>query len=184
MTTPAERFVQRADEVLLQTCETARRLVPSHQAAVTLMVPGDWGRARKVFSLSERYAEWKDFHVPARGVGVHALPIPHGECARMTQAELVAHPAWRDFDRTAKTHPPMRGWLAVPLFGDDGLRYGLLQLSDRADGGDFTERDADDLRGLARIAEIGLSALGRELRAATGGSPFDLRPSQVTNVLD
>ncbi len=184
MSTPAEDFVRRADEVLRQTCETARRLVPAHQAAITLMVPGDWGRARKVFSLSERYAGWRDFHVPARGVGVHAMPIARGEAVRMTQAELVAHPAWKDFDSTSATHPPMRGWLAVPLFGDDGLRYGLLQLSDRADGGDFTERDADDLRHLARLAEIGLSALGRELRAATGGSPFDLAPDQVTSVLD
>lgn len=59
-------FERRADEVLEQTCGTARRLIGAHQAAITLMVPGDWSRARKYFSLSARYAAWRDFRAPAR----------------------------------------------------------------------------------------------------------------------
>ena len=34
----------------------------------------------------------------------------------------------------------MRGWLAVPLDGSDGVNYGFIQASDRLDG-DFTELD-------------------------------------------
>ena len=37
----------------------------------------------------------------------------------------------------------MRGWLAPAAFGEDGRCYGLLQLSDKAGGADFTAEDAD-----------------------------------------
>ena len=33
----------------------------------------------------------------------------------MTQQELTAHPRWRGFGDAAQWHPPLRGWLAVPL---------------------------------------------------------------------
>lgn len=175
-------FVRRADEVLRETCEVARSLIHTHQAAITLMVPGDWAQARKYFSLSEKYAAWREFRAPAQGIGTHGLVITRHESFRLTQDELVHHPAWRNFAATAATHPPMRGWLAVPLVGDDEQTYGLLQLSDKVDGSEFSERDERDLRSLARIAELGLSALGREREAAQPGTPFVLSPAQVTRV--
>jgi len=182
MTSADDFFRTKADEVLQCTCETARRLVGTHQAAITLMVPGDWSRGRKYFSLSDKYAAWRDFHAPAVGVGTHALVVRRSQSFRLTQEELAAHPAWRGFDRTARTHPPMRGWLAVPLVGDDGLNYGLLQLSDKVDGTEFVARDEEDLRHLARIAELGLSALGREREQRSGGTPFSLEAAQTTRV--
>lgn len=39
--------------------------------------------------------------------------------------------------RRPDTHPPVRGLLAVPIVGEDGLNYGLLQVSDQVDGTDF-----------------------------------------------
>jgi len=44
--------------------------------------------------------------------------------------------------------------------------YGLLQLSDKAGGANFTEQDADNIRDLAAFAGATLDAL----RAARGGS--------------
>ena len=59
----------------------------------------------------------------------------------LTQAELEQHPGWKHFGVEAGKHPPMRGWLAVPLVGEDGRNYALLQLSDKYDEADFTQED-------------------------------------------
>ena len=39
----------------------------------------------------------------------------------------------------------MRGWLAVPLIGQDQHNYGLLQLSDKYNDAEFTEEDESHL---------------------------------------
>src|SRR5262249_54804153 len=50
-------FNARTDHLLQTTCEVARALVGAHQAAMAMLVAGDWANARKYFSLSEnRYA--------------------------------------------------------------------------------------------------------------------------------
>jgi hypothetical protein len=40
----------------------------------------------------------------------------------------------------------MRGWLATTVCGVDGRSYGLLQLSDKSGGADFTTEDEDRMR--------------------------------------
>ena len=80
---------------------------------------------------------------------------------RFTQAKLEQHPAWKHFGVEAGKHPPMRGWLAVPLVGEDGRNYGLLQLSDKYDEADFTQEDEAQLEQLARLTARALSALCR-----------------------
>jgi hypothetical protein len=52
------------------------------------------------------------------------------------------------------------------VFGEDGRKYGILQLSDKAGGADFTAEDADRLRELAAFAGATLDAF----RAARRGS--------------
>jgi GAF domain-containing protein len=84
---------------------------------------------------------------------------------RLTQAEVEAHPAWQGFGNQAAAHPPMRGWLATAVGGEDGRRYGLLQLSDNAGRADFTAEDADRLSELAAFAGATLDAF-RAARAA------------------
>src|SRR5919198_140729 len=95
---------------------------------------GDGHAARKFFNLSERYDRWHDYRVDPRGLGLHGLEIPPGEVVRLTQAEVEAHPAWKGFGSQAEAHPPMRGWLASAVCGEDGRSYRLLQLSDKAGG--------------------------------------------------
>jgi len=45
----------------------------------------------------------------------------------------------------------MRGWLATSVCGKDGRVYGLLQLSDKSDGGDFDESDDANIHELAAL---------------------------------
>lgn len=152
-------FVAAMDRTLRLTAELARALGGAHQSAATLIVADDWPHARKWFSLSPKYAAWFAYRAPAVGVGLHALVVAENTPLRLTQEEVEAHPAWRRFGREAGKHPPMRGWLAVPLIGRDGHNYGLLQLSDKEDGGDFTADDETRLTQLAQLTALTLDTL-------------------------
>ena len=161
-------FEIRVDATLQMTCELARALIGAHQAAMSLIVSGDWLHARKYFSYSDRYAAFGDFAMPARGVGLHALVVAENRALRLTQDEVEGHPAWRNYAEAAGTHPPLRGLLAVPIVGEDGLNYGLLQLSDKERDGDFDEDDERHLRRLAELASLALDALFRVRKLRSG----------------
>lgn len=157
--TPPTPFATGVDQVLRLTAEVARNLIGAHQAAAALIVSDDWKHARKWFSLSSKYADWFAYRVPAVGFGIHALVVTDGKPMRLTQAELEAHPAWRGFGTEADKHPPMRGWLAVPLIGPNQRHYGLLQLSDKYNDADFTEDDEVHFGQLAQLTAIALNNL-------------------------
>lgn len=165
------RFAEAADEVLAGSTELLRRTVPSHQAAIALVVAGDWSSVRKYFSLSEKYAAWADYAVPARGSGVHEWLRHQPGVVRWTQEELERHPAFRGFSGQA-AHPPMRGWLATTIRDRDDTVWGIIQLSDRADGADYDEYDAQTLELFAASLSLSLGALwdlhGERRRAARG----------------
>jgi GAF domain-containing protein len=152
-------FAEAVDRALHLTAEIARNLVGAHQGAAALLISGDWKHARKWFSLSSKYAEWDEYRAPAVGVGLHALVVNENRAIRLTQAEVEAHPAWRGFGTEATNHPPMRGWLAVPLIGQDQHNYGLLQLSDKYNDAEFTEEDESHLIQLAQLTAMTLDAL-------------------------
>ncbi|HEY2948929.1 MAG TPA: GAF domain-containing protein [Micromonosporaceae bacterium] len=154
------RFMLAADPVLAQAAELARVLARAHQGAATQLIGGAWANARKYFSLSEKYAAWADYRAPARGIGIHAYAHRVNQPIRLTDSELRAHPEWRGFGPEAGRHPPMRGWLAVPLIGSDGQNYGFIQASDRLVG-DFTEQDEANLVRLATLTSAALDALAQ-----------------------
>jgi len=176
-------FKSRVDATLQTSCEVARALIGAHQAAMSLIIRGDWPHARKYFSLSDKYASFRDFTMPARGIGLHALVVAQNTALRLTQAEVERHPAWRGYAEAAGSHPPLRGLLAVPIVGEDGLNYGLLQLSDKVDGTDFNEDDERRLQRLAGLAAFALDALAR-VRRLRGGEevPILERDSLATFV--
>jgi len=87
------------------------------------------------------------------------MAIPPGEVVRLTEAEVLAHPLWRGFGALADTHPPMRGWLATSVCGDDGRIRGMLQLSDKSGGRDFDETDEKNIHELAALVGETLEAL-------------------------
>ena len=79
------------------------------------------------------------------------MAIPPGEVVRLTEAEVLSHPLYHGFGPLADAHPPMRGWLATSVCGDDGRIYGLLQLSDKSGGRDFDESDEAHIQELAAL---------------------------------
>ena len=107
----------------------------------------------------EKYAAFRDFRVDPKGYGLHGMTIPPGEVVRLTEAGVLAHPLWRGFGQLADAHPPMRGWLATSVCGDDGRVRGLLQLSDKSGGRDFDESDEMNIRELAALVGETLEAL-------------------------
>lgn len=149
----------RLDDLLHRTCSLARALAGAEQSALSVDLDGDGHAARKFFSLSARYERWREFRAEPRGLGLHAIKLEPGQVVRLTQDELEAHPLWTGFGEEADRHPPMRGWLATPVCGDDGRNYGMLQLSDKSDGGEFTVEDEDNIRELAAFAGAALDAL-------------------------
>jgi len=151
----------RVDDLLHRTCHLARALTGAEQAALKVDLDGDGTAARKFFNLSERYDAFRDYRVDPRGSGLHGIQIDPGVVVRLTQEEVEHHPAWTAFGSQAGEHPPMRGWLATPVCSEEGERrsYGLLQLSDKSGGRDFTEDDANRLRELAAFAGATLDAL-------------------------
>ena len=153
-------FMVAVDPVLGQAAELARVLARAHQGAATQLIGEGWAHARKYFSLSEKYAAWADYHTPARGFGIHAYAHTVHRPIRLTDQELRAHPAWRNFGDEHDRHPPMRGWLAVPLIGSDRANYGFIQASDRLEG-DFTEQDEANLVRLASLTSTALDALAQ-----------------------
>lgn len=154
-------FTEAIDGVLHLTVDLARRLIGAHQGAAALIIEGDWTSMRKYFSLSPRYAAWYAYRTPAVGFGIHADVVKQNAPIRLTQAELERHPDWRGFGTQADQHPPMRGWLAVPLLRQNGHNYGLLQLSDKYDDQDFTEEDETQLTRLAQLTAKTLEAIHR-----------------------
>lgn len=180
-----EAFVAAANTVMADAADLARAVVPSHQAAATIIVAGDWSTGRKYFSLSEKYAAWADYGSPAVGVGSHAWLLREAAerartagpplaadrlpmVVRYTDAELDAHPAWLGFGTERGKHPPMRGWMAAPIVGRDGVVWGMVQLSDKADGTDYSADDEAAFARFGRLVTTALEALwdARELRRA------------------
>jgi GAF domain-containing protein len=145
-----EAFASAANQALSLAVETLRVLVGAHQAAAAIIVQEDWASIRKVFSLSEKYADWATYRTPATGYGIHSWLLRHNRPVRLTQAELEAHPEWRGFGTEAPAHPPMRGWLATPIVDRAGINWGLLQLSDKYEG----EFSAEDEHNVAKFAEL------------------------------
>jgi GAF domain-containing protein len=156
----------RLDDLLHRACSLARALTGAEQAALSVDMDGDGRATRKFFNLSAKYTRWRDFRVDPRGLGLHGIQPEPGEVVRLTQDEVEAHPAWTGFGDLAETHPPMRGWLAAAVGGEGGRWYGLLQLSDKSDGTDFTAEDEERIRELAAFTGATLDAL-RAVRAAT-----------------
>jgi GAF domain-containing protein len=150
---------ERVDALLRRTCTLARALTGAEQAALKLWVDEDASQARKYFSLGAKYADYADYRVNPQGFGLHGIEIAAGDVVRLTQAEVEKHPAWTAFGYQATQHPPMRGWLATAVCGEGGRRYGLLQLSDKVDGADFTEDDAAWISELAALVGETLDAL-------------------------
>jgi GAF domain-containing protein len=176
-------FMVAADPLLAEAAELARVLARAHQGAAAQLIGEGWARGRKYFSLSEKYARWADYRAPAKGFGIHAYAHEVSLPIRLTDEELRAHDEWRNFGDEIDNHPPMRGWLAVPLIGSDGANYGFIQASDRLEG-EFTEQDEANLVRLATLTSTALDALAQlhlpEYRRKVAGRSSRSRSDEPT----
>ena len=146
------------EEMLEAVTREVRLTIGAHQAVTSLTVDGSLAQSIRTVSLSERYADWKDYAVSPDGSGIYAVVCESNQPMRLTQAELEAHPRWHGFGDQAASHPPMRGWLAAPLVARDGRNLGVVQLSDRLEG-EFDEEDESLLVQMARIASIAIDRI-------------------------
>ncbi len=48
------------------------------------------------------------------------MSIPPSAVVRLTQDEVLHHPLYRNFGHVTDSHPPLRGWLATSVGGEDG----------------------------------------------------------------
>src|SRR5262249_58568553 len=87
-----DTLAARLDAVLRRTCLIARAMTGAEQAALKLWVGEDAAKARKYFSLSEKYASYRDFRVDPHGFGFQRQANPPGEGVRLTQQEGVRPP--------------------------------------------------------------------------------------------
>ena len=141
-------------DALTAIAEQTRLLIGAHQSAVSYIPDGDFTRASHATSLSEKYAKYRTYDVMPTGKGIWAKIFEDGRAMRMNEAELHADPRFKKFsdlkDARGLEHPPMPGWLAVPVLRRSGAPIGLLQLSDRFEG-DFTDADQTLLTAVATM---------------------------------
>ena len=156
---------------LQRATEMARDLVPCHQALASLTVHPSMAQAIQTVSLSDKYSAWRDYDESPDGSGVYRQVCETNRPMRLTQAELEAHAGWTGFGEAKDRHPPMRGWLAVPLTTEDGKNLGLIQLSDRASG-EFTAEDEALMLELAHVASVVIQRLkmADDLRGAVASA--------------
>ncbi|QSQ22507.1 PAS domain-containing protein [Pyxidicoccus parkwayensis] len=143
------------DALLRVIAEQARELIGAHQAMTSMAVKGREGPSLQVVSLSDKYAAWRADAPSLDDGGLYAYVARTLRPVRLSQAQLEAHPYWKGAGPPGGGRPPLRGWLAAPLIGRDGVRLGLLQLSDKHEG-DFTEEDEALLMQLAQLASVAI----------------------------
>jgi diguanylate cyclase (GGDEF)-like protein len=145
-----EAFSKSMDLMAVQI----REIIPSHQSAVSYVPRGDFCKAMHTTSFTEKYAKYRDYDVLPTGEGIWAVIFEKKQTMCLTEAELKRHPRFKNFSNrcTAKglEHPPLPGWLAVPILSKDGQVIGMLQLSDKKKG----DYDSEDIKTLERYAVI------------------------------
>lgn len=140
-------------DTLRVVTDQAREVIGAHQALTTFRLDPSARIAIGALSLSDKYAAYRTYDESPDGSGIYRLVCERNQSFRMTQEELERHPAFRHFGAAAGRHPPLRGWLAVPLVSRGGENLGVIQLSDKYSG-EFTEQDQSLLEQFARLAAV------------------------------
>jgi signal transduction histidine kinase len=141
-------------EALYELSLQARLAVKAHQVAISYVPDGDFQVAIHTHSFSEKYEKYNTYDVMPTGEGIWGAVVKRRLAVRMTDEELHSHPQWKNFgdlrDDRGLEHPPMRGWLAVPILRQDGGLVGVLQASDKYEG-EFTEDDLNEFTHVAKM---------------------------------
>src|SRR5438132_7813687 len=84
------------DSVLRVITEEARGIIGTHQSVSSMTVNEQGAQAINAISLTDKYAQWRTYDAKPDGSGIYAVVWPTIKPLGVTQAELDAHPAWRD----------------------------------------------------------------------------------------
>ena len=148
--------IEKPVQVILQAVsDAAADIIGAHMVTIAMTGDHSWAKVIQSVSLSDKYAAWRTFDERPTGAGIYSEVCRTNRPMRLTSAELVAHPLFRAFGGAAGRHPPLSGWLCVPLIGRDGRNLGALHLSDKF-AGDFT---ADDEAMGLQLATIAAAAM-------------------------
>ena len=102
----------------------ARLVVGAHQSAISYVPDGDFKAAIHTHSFSEKYEKYDTYDVMPTGDGIWGLVVNNRLPVRTTEHEINSHPQFKNFsglkDARGLEHPPMPGWLAVPMVGRGG----------------------------------------------------------------
>ena len=134
------------ESTLRRIVETAVGLVDATYGA--LGVIGDDKRLAEFIPVGLSQDEIGHIHHWPEGLGVLGLLIADPRPLRL--ADIAAHPASSGFP---EGHPPMRGFLGVPVRVRDEV-FGNLYLTDKRGGGEFTEDDEAVLVALGAAAGV------------------------------
>jgi PAS domain S-box-containing protein len=141
------------DDVLRLVTEKAREIVGAHLSAASLTPDPRGTGPIGALSVSDKYAAWRDGGRTPDAPALSRLVCRENRPLRLTEAQLQAHPAWREAGGADAGRLPLRGWLAAPLTGRDGGNAGLIQISDKH-AGEFTPADEAILVQIAQIASV------------------------------
>ncbi len=128
------------EALLAVAAEAAQDIVGAHQAVATRLYGVTWEHAITHVSLSDAYAQWRDFDQVPEGRGVLNQVTRENRPLRLTGDQLQRHPEFRGL-RDAPGHPPLPDYLAAPLTSREGINIGLIQLSHKVDGSAFDPSD-------------------------------------------
>jgi signal transduction histidine kinase len=134
------------ESTLRRIVETAVGLVDATYGALGV-IDGD-GRLAEFIPVGLSQDEIEHIHHWPEGRGLLGLLIEDPRPLRL--ADMAAHPASSGFPTG---HPPMRGFLGVPLRVRDEV-FGNLYLTNKRDGGEFTEDDEAVLVALGAAAGV------------------------------
>ena len=102
----------------------------------------------------------EDFKVPAGGVYIDF--VTRGESIRLSDSELRSHPAWRGLPQG---HAPLRGLLGARLVDAQGKATGLIMVSDKEGGSEFTADDEALMRQFAATTSLALQHIEARTQA-------------------
>ena len=137
-------------DLLNQIAVSARRLIGTEQASVTYAADGQWSRAAVASSFSERYSAWAGWPLRLSRGFTSEAELATAQPQRVTYAGQRDDADGDEF-LASDDGPPIRGWLAAPLIGEQNQILGIVELSERSEG-EFSEEDLALLMQLASIA--------------------------------
>lgn len=135
------------DSLLQTITDEAREIIGASQAFTTLLAKGTWQQSITCFSSAENQPV---FDFPQASSEMFMLACTLNKPVRLNTATAADRP-WAKSAEAA-----LHSWLAAPLVTRDGRNLGLIHLSHKVSGGEFTADDEAIMVQLAHMASVAI----------------------------